>query len=158
MKTIKFTIQERLSIPQLLNNIYQKGGMSLQMLTDAQSIARKLVIEVIWNEKAEPVSKDKSAIERFKLGLEGKVWARGNEEAKRIELREIYSFDQGNRISQFNWDAKKDKGKSIEFSSDEIKLLSDIIERKNTEKDFTITDGWILDLNRKLKEPTDIDK
>ena len=128
-------MQERLSIPQFLNICYQKGGMSLQMLTDAQNITRKLAMEIEFNQKPEKNGEHKAI--------------RG-EEAKKVNLRQSFSFEGGMRTSQLLWDAGKDHGKEIELSDDESKLLADIIERKNSEKSFTLADGYILGLAEKL--------
>ena len=135
MKKVSFTVQERLSLPQMLNSIYLKGGMSLQMLTDAQNITRKLAMEIEFNQKPEKNGEHKAI--------------RG-EEAKKVNLRQGFSFEGGMRTSQLLWDAGKDKGKDVELSDDEAKLLADIIERKNSEKSFTLADGYILNLATKL--------
>jgi len=135
MKTVKFTVQERLSIPQFLNTCYLKGGMSLQMLTDAQNITRKLAMEIEFNQKPEK---------------NGEYKAIRGEEAKKVNLRQGFNFEGGMRTSQLYWDAQKDKGKDVELSDDEAKLLCDIIERKNSEKSFTLADGYILGLAEKL--------
>lgn len=135
MKTINFTIQERLSLPQFLNAVYQKGGLTLQMLTDAQNITRKLALEIGLGEKPDK---------------EGNYKAIRGEEAKKVNLRQGFIFDKGIRTPQLFWDATKDKGKEIELTEDEINLLKEIIERKNTEKAFSMTDGYIIELAKKL--------
>ena len=80
----------------------------------------------------------------------GEYKAIRGEEAKKVNLRQSFSFEGGMRTSQLLWDATKDKGKDVELSDDEAKLLADIIERKNSEKSFTLADGYILGLAEKL--------
>lgn len=137
MTTLKLSIQERLNIPMLLNEVYQKGGLSLQMLTDAQKIGQKIAVEIEFAEKPDK---------------DGSYRAIKGDEAKKVNLRQVFSFQGGQRMGEIRWDAIKDKGKEMEFTTDEIKLLKDIVERKNTEKGFAMKDAWIVELAKKLNE------
>jgi len=50
-----------------------------------------------------------------------------------------------------NWDTRKDKGKNIEFSDDAIKLITEIIKRRNDSKEFTLADSFLVELTDKLE-------
>lgn len=49
------------------------------------------------------------------------------------------------------WSPSRDKGKDFEFTSDEKKMLTEIIENKNKEKKFGAADMFVIDLAKKLK-------
>jgi len=140
MKTIKFLVSERFGIENWLNDLYQKGGLSLTMLTDAQNLLRKITIPREFNEKPEKG-----------LGFPRIYKAIKEEEAKKVNLRiEVNIGNDGKQITSLKWNASKDKGKEIELTSDEIKMIKEIIERKNSEKAFSLTDNFVIGLAEKI--------
>ena len=66
------------------------------------------------------------------------------DEGKKINLK--------NENGRLSWDLKKDKGKEIEFSEDHVKFLKEIIQGFSDAKDFSLEDGFVIDLITKLTE------
>jgi hypothetical protein len=138
-KTIKLSIKERLGTVNLLNEIYGKGGMDLEMLLDSQNILEKINVEIELEKKPSKVE-----------GNSETYFAIGGKEAKAVNLRTIITKAEDKIYSQMQWDAKLDKGASIEFTSDEVKLLKDIIKGKSDKKELKLEDAYLAELNRKL--------
>ena len=61
-----------------------------------------------------------------------------------------FKFEEGGK--RVLWEAKKDKGKDIEFSEDEAKLLIETMGRKDKEKGFSMVDLAAISLNEKLEK------
>jgi len=150
MRNLNLTIEERIKTPFLLNEIYQKGGLSLGMLSDAQNILRKLTIEREFNSEPEKPKKGES--------LYPKIYkVKSGEEAKKANMRLeviVTRNEQGmvQEVSSVRWDTEKDEGKEIEFSEDEIKLLAELIKNKDEKKELKLEDGYLVKLNEKLEK------
>ena len=112
MKTLKLQINERLGISNLLNQLYQAGGLDLQMLSQSQKIVNKLIID-----------------EKERKQVDWKVDPIRN---------------------TINWNPQKDKGKEIEFSNDEVKMIKEALEEKNKKKGFNLADAYASTLAEKL--------
>ena len=136
MKILKLLISERLGIRNLLNETYQKGGLTLDSLTDAQNIMTKIAVNVEFNEKPDK---------------DGFYKAIKDTEAVKIKMRQGYLFSQGVKTPQLIWDPRADKGKDIEFSNDEIILIKELIESKNSQKGFKLGDDYMVELARKVE-------
>ena len=132
MKTLKLKVNPRFGIRGLLNEKYAKGGLTLETLSDAQSIMAKVVIDIVWG----------------KPEKDGNILATGGAEAKAVGLRQIIVPGQ---MTQIGWDVSKDKGKDVELSGDEIKLLTELIKEKNDKKEVKIDDLWMQDIARQLE-------
>jgi len=141
-KTITMTVAERLGARNLLNETYAKGGLDLEMLLEAQKVLGKVSLELVFEEKP---SKKEGGVETY--------FATGGAEAKAVNLRTIITKAEDKVYSQMQWDAAKDKGKEIEFSGDEVKLLKDIIKGKGDRKELKLEDAYLLNLNEKLNKP-----
>jgi len=137
MQKINMTVAERFGIRQLLNESYQRGGLTLDMLVSASKISEKCGIEVDLD----------------KPNKDGVAYAKGGAEAKAVNLRQIITnLADGKTIIQFAWDAQKDKGKDLDFISDEIKFLQELIKNKSEKKELTLADGYFIGLNDKLNK------
>jgi len=138
-KTIKLSIKERLGTVNLLNEIYGKGGMDLEMLLDSQNILEKINVEI-------ELDKNPSKVE----GNSETYFATGGKEAKAVNLRTVMIKAEDKIYLQNKWDEKLEKGKEIEFTSNEVKLLKDIIKGKSDKKELKLEDAYLAELNRKL--------
>ena len=136
MKKINLRLNERFGIRNLLSDIYAVGGLTLENLSKSQKLIQKISIDAEFAEKSD---KDGSFI------------AVKGDEAKKIKLKQAFTFDnEGRKIPHLFWDSDKDVGKEIEFSVDEISLLKDIIEGKDKKKEFKLADNYIVELAGKL--------
>ena len=122
MTNLKLLIRERLGISNLLDEKYQKGGLDLKGLTKSQKIIEKVSIGgSLSYEKDKPVQKG--------------------------EYKDYNIQMQGTSIT---WDAVKDKGKEIEFSEDELKMLKEMVEEKSSKKELKLSDTYLTILAGKL--------
>jgi len=63
-------------------------------------------------------------------------------ERKGVELK-----SENGRLT---WDLRKDKGKDVEFSEDQIKFLKEVIQGFSESKEFSLEDGYVVDLIEKI--------
>jgi len=63
------------------------------------------------------------------------------------ERKKLKVKTENGRVS---WDIKKDEGKSVEFNQDQIKFLNDIVKGFSESNEFSLEDGFIIDLVEKL--------
>ncbi len=136
-KKISCTISERFGVRNLLNESYQRGGLSLDMLVSASKVSEKCGIE----------------IELDKPNKEGVAFAKGGEEAKAVNLRQtVVAGTDGRPTVQLLWDAKQDKGTVLEFTSNEVQLLQDLIKNKSDKKELTLSDMWVVGFSEKINK------
>lgn len=98
------------------------------------------------------------------IGLLNKTYEKGGLDLKSLTISQklvnqlIIQEDEGKKIKweqnpingNFTWDLKKDKGKDIEFTDDALKLVADIIKRRNDSKEFALEDTFLVELTEKL--------
>lgn len=137
MKKVIIKFSEKMGIKNILNETYQKGGLSLDGLKTAQNLIEKTKIEMEFTTQP---NKD-----GFYKAIKGK-------EAIKIDLRKNITNTLQGKMEQLLWDIEKDKGTEIEFNSDEVKMLKEIIEGKNKEKTLKISDFFLVELSKKLEE------
>lgn len=70
------------------------------------------------------------------------------EEREEIEMREETNVDTGQ--TNLVWNPEKDTGKEIEFNSNEVKMIKEIIEKRNEDKAFGIQDRFVVSLAEKV--------
>ena len=128
---IKLTIAERFGIRNLLSEVYQKGGLTLETLISAQKIITDTNIEIEFG-KAD----DKGVFKAVK-----------GDEAVAVNLRQVVN---ANGSSQLLWDTDKDTENEYELSDKETNLLKEIIKSKSEKKELAISDNFIVELNEKL--------
>ena len=66
----------------------------------------------------------------------------GEEEKKKIDFKE--------KDGRYNWNVKKEASKDFEFTSDEAKMIKELIERKATEKTIGLNDTYIVGVAEQL--------
>jgi len=136
MKKILLTLTERFGIRNFLNEKYAKGGLTLETLKDAQHIMEKVSVDIRLASKPDK---------------DGSIKAIGGDEAKKVNLRQVMSFNEGRQSPQLVWDAAKDKGREVLFSEDEMKLLQELIKEKDEKKELGIGDTYLIELSEKLE-------
>lgn len=67
-----------------------------------------------------------------------------------IDEPETKDIKLENKNGRLTWDLKKDKGKQVEFNEDQAKLLKEIINGLSEKKEFSLEDGYIVELVEKI--------
>lgn len=134
---ILLTINERFGIKNLLSEVYSKGGLGLETLKPAQKVIEAVNVPIEFDKKP---SKD------------GTFKAIKGDEAMKVNMRQVLAVVEGKQTGQLVWDSDKDKGKKLDFTENETKLLKEVIQNKSDKKELTIADAWIVDLEEKLNK------
>lgn len=118
-------------------------------MTDSQNITKKIVVERDFDIEPEKKKKDEPVYPKIYKAIMGDESKAANMRLEVIQTANAQGMPQ--EMSSLRWDADKDKGKEIEFSEDEVKLLHEIIKSKDEKKELKLEDGWMVNFWEKVK-------